>query len=236
MGRRREPVAPPVAPWVRTRLRAAPGAAAALALLVALTACLAGAYPRAVDRYEDAGLRRALRQARPEHTTVRLSAPQPDLGLPPGRRAAALRPAALERQYTKVLGTIGEPLAVDRAQSAYGVAGTVTPAVPDPWLPRPTGLPARGSLSAQSGLAAHARGRARRAPAAAPPRGGPGGPPAPPGARRAPAGGRGRPPGGPAGARAGGPPRGRAPAAAELLDGMERAGAPADLMEHLHGP
>ncbi|WP_432153020.1 FtsX-like permease family protein [Streptomyces tricolor] len=169
MGRRREPVAPPVAPWVRTRLRAAPGAAAALALLVALTACLAGAYPRAVDRYEDAGLRRALRQARPEHTTVRLSAPQPDLGLPPGRRAASLRPAALERQYAKVLGTIGEPLAVDRAQSAYGVAGTVTPAVPDPWLPRPTGLPARVSLTAQSGLAAHARVRTGRLPRAARP-------------------------------------------------------------------
>ncbi|MCE0444697.1 hypothetical protein LT493_02905 [Streptomyces tricolor] len=55
-----------------------------------------------------------------------------------------------------MLGTIGEPLAVDRAQSAYGVAGTITPAVPDPWLPRPTGLPARVSLTAQSGLAAHA--------------------------------------------------------------------------------
>ncbi|MFG3011117.1 FtsX-like permease family protein [Streptomyces cinerochromogenes] len=169
MADRAVPAARVVAPWVRTRLRAAPGAAAALALLVALTACLAGAYPRAVDRYEDAGLGRTLRQARPEHTTVRLSAPQPDLGLPPGRRAEALRPATLQRQYEKVLGAVGGPLTVDRAQSAYGVAGTVTPAVPDPWLPRPTGLPAHVSLTAQSGLAEHARVRTGRLPRAAHP-------------------------------------------------------------------
>ncbi|MEU6667581.1 FtsX-like permease family protein [Streptomyces sp. NPDC046727] len=163
------PVVRAVAPWVRTRLRAAPGAALALALLVALTACLAGAFPRAVDRYEDAGLQRALRQARPDHTTVRVSAPQPDLGLPPGRRAAAVRPGVLKRQYEKVLGTVGGPLTVDRAQSAYGVGSTVSPEVPDPWLPRPTGLPARMSLAAQSGLAEHARVRTGRLPRAARP-------------------------------------------------------------------
>ncbi|WP_225821394.1 FtsX-like permease family protein [Streptomyces naphthomycinicus] len=162
----RRPVTHTIAPWVRTRLRAAPGAAAALALLVALTACLAGAFPRAVDRYEDAGLRQALRQARPEHTTVRVSAPQPDLGLSAGQRAAAFRPAVLKRQYAKVLGTAGGPLTVDRAQSAYGVGSTVSPPVPDPWLPRPTGLPARVSLAAQSGLADHARVRTGRLPRA----------------------------------------------------------------------
>ncbi|MEV5172175.1 FtsX-like permease family protein [Streptomyces flaveolus] len=154
------------APWVRTRLRAAPGAAVALAVLVGLAACLAGAFPRAVDRYEDAGLQLTLRQARPEHTTVRVSAPQPDLGLPPERRAAALRPDVLKRQYEKVLGTVGGPLGVHRAQSAYGVTGTVSPAVPDPWLPRPTGLPAHISLAAQSGLADHARVRTGRLPGA----------------------------------------------------------------------
>ncbi|MEV7812090.1 FtsX-like permease family protein [Streptomyces flaveolus] len=157
------------APWVRTRLRAAPGAAVALAVLVGLAACLAGAFPRAVDRYEDAGLQLTLRQARPEHTTVRVSAPQPDLGLPPERRAAALRPDVLKRQYEKVLGTVGSPLGVHRAQSAYGVTGTVSPAVPDPWLPRPTGLPAHISLAAQSGLADHARVRTGRLPGAAHP-------------------------------------------------------------------
>ncbi|MEW2509032.1 FtsX-like permease family protein [Streptomyces sp. NPDC046870] len=155
-----------VAPWVRTRLRAAPGAAVALAVLVALAACLAGALPRAVDRYEDAGLRQTLREARPEHTTVRVTAPQPDPGLPPERRAAALRPGVLKRQYEKVLGTVGSPLSVRRAESAYGVAGTVSPAVPDPWLPRPTGLPAHISLAAQNGLADHARVRTGRFPRA----------------------------------------------------------------------
>ncbi|MFJ8029921.1 FtsX-like permease family protein [Streptomyces sp. NPDC096032] len=165
----RRPALHPVAPWVRTRLRAAPGAAAALALLVALTACLAGAYPRAVDRYEDAGLRTALRQARPDHTTVRVTAPQPDLGLPAGRRAEAMRPAPLERQYAKVLGAAAGPLTVDRAQSAYGVAATVSPEVPDPFLPRPSGLPARVWLVAPNGLAGHSRLRAGRLPRAARP-------------------------------------------------------------------
>jgi putative ABC transport system permease protein len=155
-----------VAPWVRTRLRAAPGAAAALALLVALTACLAGAYPRAVDRYEDAALRHALTQARPDRTTVHVQAPQPDPGLPVGQRAAALRPDALERQYEKILAATPGRLPVDRAQSMYGVAGNTSPEVPDPWLPRPTGLPPRLSLFAPSGLAGHAHVRTGRLPRA----------------------------------------------------------------------
>ncbi|MEU9476622.1 FtsX-like permease family protein [Streptomyces sp. NPDC048191] len=161
MGRRTPRV---VAPWVRTRLRAAPGAAGALALLVALAACLAGAFPRAVDRYEDAGLRRAFAQARPDRTTVEVVAPQGDTGLPAGQQAAAVRPAALERQYRKVLTVVGSPLTVDRAQSMYGVTGSVNPAVPDAFLPRPSGLPARVSLFAPSGLAAHARVSAGRMP------------------------------------------------------------------------
>ncbi|MET8806784.1 FtsX-like permease family protein [Streptomyces sp. NPDC004546] len=155
-----------VAPWVRTRLRAAPAAAGALALLVALAACLAGAFPRAVDRYEDAGLRRAFTQAQPTHTTVIVQAPAPDLGLSAGQRATAMRPAALERQYRQILPTVHSPLAVDRAQSVYGIAGGVNPEVPDAFLPRPTGLPARVSLFAPSGLADHARLHAGRMPRA----------------------------------------------------------------------
>ncbi|MFD8394094.1 ABC transporter permease, partial [Streptomyces sp. NPDC059680] len=162
----RRPVSRVLAPWVRTRLRAAPGTAAALALLVALAACLAGAFPRAVDRYEDAGLRRAAAQARPDRTTVLVQAPAPDLGLPAGQRATAVRPAALERQYRQILPTVPGPLTVDRAQSVHGVAGTVSPEVPDAFLPRPTGLPAHVSLFAPSGLAAHARLRAGRMPRA----------------------------------------------------------------------
>ncbi|TWV36145.1 FtsX-like permease family protein [Streptomyces misionensis] len=160
------PVRQVVAPWVRTRLRVAPGAAGALALLVALAACLAGAGPRAVDRYEDAGLRRAFAQARPDRTTVQVTAPQPDPGLPADRRAAALRPAALERQYASIRTAPGAPLAIDPAQSMYGVAARVNLPVPDPWLPRPSGLPAQVALFAPSGLAEHARVRTGRLPRA----------------------------------------------------------------------
>ncbi|MFF5402291.1 FtsX-like permease family protein [Streptomyces misionensis] len=155
-----------VAPWVRTRLRVAPGAAGALALLVALAACLAGAGPRAVDRYEDAGLRRAFAQAGPDRTTVQVTAPQPDPGLPAARRSAALRPAALERQYTRLRTAPDAPLAFDPAQSMYGVAAREELPVPDPWLPRPSGLPARVALYAPSGLAEHARVRTGRLPRA----------------------------------------------------------------------
>ncbi|MEU9989673.1 FtsX-like permease family protein [Streptomyces sp. NPDC048045] len=155
---------PPVAPWVRTRLRAAPGAALALALLVALTACLAAAFPRAVDRYEDAGLRHALGQARPERTTLQLSAPLPVPGSTSGDPATTLRPDVLKRQFEKLLTVLGGPLRIDAAQSSYGVATDTDPAVPDPWIPRPTGLPAHVRLAAPSGLAEHAAVRAGRLP------------------------------------------------------------------------
>ncbi|MEU5537711.1 FtsX-like permease family protein [Streptomyces sp. NPDC020362] len=155
---------PPVAPWVRTRLRAAPGAAVALALLVALTACLAAAFPRAVDRYEDAGLLRTLRQARPERTTLQVSAPLPVYGSTSGDPATTLRPEVLRRQYERLLTALGRPLSVDPAQSSYGVATDTDLAVPDPWIPRPTGLPAHVSLTARSGLAEHASIREGRLP------------------------------------------------------------------------
>ncbi|MFJ9814612.1 FtsX-like permease family protein [Streptomyces sp. NPDC101151] len=155
---------PAVAPWVRTRLRAAPGAALALALLVALTACLAGAFPRAVDRYEDAGLRHALHQAQPERTTVRVSAPPPPFGMSDDDPDTLLRPDALKRQYEKLLTTVGGSLPIDRDQSAYGVATETGSTVVDPWIPRPSGVPAQVSLVAQSGLADHARVREGRLP------------------------------------------------------------------------
>lgn len=152
------------APWIRTRLRSAPGAACALALLVALTACLAAAFPRALDRYEDAGLLRAARQAGPDRTSIQLSGPQPDFGLPQERREAALRTADLRAQYEKVRTTVGRPLVTDPAQSAYGVRAANNPAVLDSWIPRPSGLPARVFLLTQSGLAGHAGVREGRLP------------------------------------------------------------------------
>ncbi|MER5210612.1 ABC transporter permease [Streptomyces sp. NPDC002838] len=158
---------PVLAPWVRTRLRSAPGAACALALLVALTACLAAAFPRAVDRYEDAGLHRALEQNRPDEIGVQLAAPLPDLDLTQEQREEALRPGPLSRQYARALATVERPLVTDRAQSTYGVRTTRDQAVPDPWLPRPSGLPAQVALVAQQGLADHADVRTGRLPRAA---------------------------------------------------------------------
>ncbi|WP_328753242.1 ABC transporter permease [Streptomyces sp. NBC_00285] len=134
----------------------------ALALLVALTACLAAAFPRAVDRYEDAGLRRAAEQARPDRTGIQVYAPQPSLMERQGMREDDLRPDALARQYAKIRALVPRPLVLDDDQSTYGVRTVVNLPVPDPWLPQPTGKPAEMVLIAQQGLAGHSsvdRGR-----------------------------------------------------------------------------
>ncbi|MFF3729787.1 FtsX-like permease family protein [Streptomyces sp. NPDC002476] len=146
------------APWVRTRLRSAPGAALALALLVAVTACLAAAFPRAVERYEDAGLRRSVEQAPHFRSVVQLSAPAPmTVEMPQDEREELLRPATVKYDYDSILGTVRRPFVPDLGQSSYGAATSVNHEVPDPWLPRPSGLPARVALVAQAGMADHAR-------------------------------------------------------------------------------
>ncbi|MEU0943975.1 FtsX-like permease family protein [Streptomyces canus] len=164
--RKSEPeVSGPSVPWVRTRLRTAPGTAFWLALLVALTACLAAAFPRAVDRYEDSGLRRAAEQARPDRTSLEVYAPPPSVLLTPHEREDVLRPRLLARQYAKVRAEVPSALVLDPDQSTYGVRTTLDIPVPDPWLPRPTGKPAQVTLVAQAGLGAHAsiaRGRLPR--------------------------------------------------------------------------
>ncbi|MGW5124814.1 ABC transporter permease [Streptomyces sp. NPDC004069] len=152
--------------WVRVRLRTAPGAAAALALLVALTACLAAAFPRALDRYEDAGLVRAVDRATPNRTTLQVYAPQPGLQFTQREREQALRPPVMGRQQAAVLGAVERPLAADPGQSAYGVLTGKDLVVPDPWIPQPYGLPAKMRLVAQSGLAAHSSVRTGRLPRA----------------------------------------------------------------------
>ncbi|WP_128802892.1 MULTISPECIES: FtsX-like permease family protein [unclassified Streptomyces] len=157
---------PVPAPWIRTRLRAAPAAACALALLVALTATLAAAFPRAVDRYEDAGLRRAVESARPVSTTLQVSAEQPGPPRSPERREELLRPRTLGEQYTQVLAAVPGPLVVDRGQSTYGVHTMKTLEAPESWLPRPSGLPPQFTLAAQHGLAGHAAVRSGRLPRA----------------------------------------------------------------------
>ncbi|GAA3498152.1 FtsX-like permease family protein [Streptomyces prasinosporus] len=159
------------APWVRTRLRTAPGAAAALALLVAVTSFLAAALPLAIDRYDDAGLRRALETAGPDRTTVRLFAPPAGFaGEPDGQgadgREGDLRPDAMRDSHAAILAAAGRSLPLDPEQSSHGVRTTTGLPVPDPWLSRPDGLPPRLSLVAQDGLAGHARLRAGRLPGA----------------------------------------------------------------------
>ncbi|MDX3801543.1 ABC transporter permease [Streptomyces sp. AK04-3B] len=145
------------APWVRTRLRSAPGAALALALLVAVTAGLAAVFPRALERYEDAGLRHSVEQVPHFRSVVSLSAPAPLPDLPQEQREQALLPATVKRDYDSILGAVRRPLVPDPGQSSYGVVTSVNQAVPEPWLPRPSGLPARVALVAQAGLADHAR-------------------------------------------------------------------------------
>ncbi|GEC06796.1 membrane protein [Streptomyces spinoverrucosus] len=148
---------------LRTRLRAFPGTAVALALLVAVTAPLAAAFPRAVDRYGDAGLRRAVEQAAPDRTTVQLQAPPPWTDTV--REAeAALRTGPLAAAQAKVLATAKAPLVPDPAQSSYGVRTAVGLEAADTWLPRPSGMPAQLVLAAQQDLASHARLTAGRLP------------------------------------------------------------------------
>ena len=166
---RRSVHTPVLAPWVRTRLRTAPGAACALALLVMLTACLAAALPRAVDRYEDAGLRHAVERARPDSTSVSVYAAQPDPLMSQGMREDALRPGLLGAQYRKVLAAVPRPLVADPGQSAYGVRTHSPMEVPDAFIPRPNGLPAQVALAAQHDLAGHVRSVTGRLPRASEP-------------------------------------------------------------------
>ncbi|MGV9272058.1 FtsX-like permease family protein [Streptomyces griseosporeus] len=160
------------APWIRTRLRAAPVAACALALLVALTACLAAALPRAVDRYEDTALAHAAEQARPDRTTVQVYAPPPRVEADQAEDVVrSVRPGLLGEQYRKILAQVRAPLVADRDQSTYGVRTTDPLAVPEPWLPQPSGLPVRMIVAAQHDLAGHVTattGRLPRAPGAVP--------------------------------------------------------------------
>ncbi|MFF9862884.1 FtsX-like permease family protein [Streptomyces tendae] len=151
------------APWVRTRLRAAPGAAVALAVLVALTACLAAAFPRALDRYTDAGLRQAVEHTPVDESSILVTA-GPDLDAGVAHTEESVRPERLTGLYESTLDTVERPLVIDRKRSSYGVRTTETVPSPDKWLPRPDGLPAEMLLAAPQGLADHARLRSGRLP------------------------------------------------------------------------
>ncbi|WP_093800804.1 FtsX-like permease family protein [Streptomyces sp. Wb2n-11] len=152
------------APWVRTRLRAAPGPAIALTLLVLLTSALAAAFPRAVDTYEDRGLRHAVTEASAGQSVVELTSDLSDPSVDPARRDEYARPALMAEQYRRATALLPDGLRADARQSAYGVH-TIEPFVADdPWLPRPDGLPPMFSLSTQSALPEHSRLREGRLP------------------------------------------------------------------------
>nr|WP_181362179.1 ABC transporter permease [Streptomyces sp. MA5143a] len=146
-----------------TRLRAFAGTSVALALLVAVTAALAAAYPRAVDRYGDAGLRRAIEQARPDRTSVQIQAAPPWMASLK-QMESLLRAAPLAKARAEVLAAAEEPLVPDRAQSSYGVRTTVPLETSEPWLTQPVGLPAQVVLAAQQDLPSHSRLSAGRLP------------------------------------------------------------------------
>ncbi|MGA5449470.1 FtsX-like permease family protein [Streptomyces umbrinus] len=130
------------------------------------TACLAAAFPRAVERYEDAGLRRAVVDATAPRTSLQVSAPQPGTYIPQSERESAVSPASMRKAYERVLNVVERPLAVDPAQSMYGVRNVNNLEAAETWLPMPSGLPAQMSLAAQSGLAEHSRMSTGRLPRA----------------------------------------------------------------------
>ncbi|MDQ0842846.1 FtsX-like permease family protein [Streptomyces sp. V1I6] len=153
-----------VAPWVRTRLRTAPGAAAAFGVLVLLTAFLAAAFPRAVDSYENHGLRHDLSDAQPSRSVLEVSTPQPPLEMPEPAREKSLLPEHLGDAHRAMAALLPEPLRVDTAQSAYGVETAKPLEGTDRWLPRPEGASPEFSVVAQSGLETHSTVREGRLP------------------------------------------------------------------------
>ncbi|MFI5659263.1 FtsX-like permease family protein [Streptomyces sp. NPDC051684] len=147
----------PVAPWMRTRLRTAPGAAAALFLLVLLTSCLAAAFPRAVDRYEDRGVRQSLAQETPGRLAVGVTVDDPGIELTPRQRAVRVSDPVAHAAYRKIAGLLRAPLAADPRESSYGTRSVEPMTALDRRLPRIDGPLPVFTLNAQGGLADHAR-------------------------------------------------------------------------------
>ncbi|TWG03163.1 ABC transporter permease [Streptomyces brevispora] len=154
------------APWVRTRLRTAPGAACALGLLVLLTAFLAAAFPRAVDRYEDEGLRHDLAAAAPRRSMLEVSSPAPGLEVPQAAREKAVREPSVASVHRRLLAGLPDPLRADTGQSAYGLRTTNPIPAGEPWFPRPYGIDPELTYTTQSALPDHSTLREGRWPAA----------------------------------------------------------------------
>ncbi|MFH8471732.1 FtsX-like permease family protein [Streptomyces sp. NPDC018000] len=144
------------APWVRTRLRSAPGAAWALGLLVLLTSFLAAAFPRAVERYENEGLRHDIAVADPRHSVLELGAPQPDLQIPQAEREAEVREAGLASAYRAALSALPDVVRTDTAQSSYGFRTGKPIAAQESWLSRPDRIDPELTYSTLPALPDHA--------------------------------------------------------------------------------
>lgn len=147
----------PGAPWVRTRLRTAPGAAVALFLLVLLTSCLAAAFPRAVDRYEDRGVRQALARETPGQLAVGVTVDDPGIGLSPRQRAVRVSDPVAHATQRKITRLFRAPLAADPRESSYGTRSVEPMTALDRRLPRIDGPLPAFTLNAQGGLADHVR-------------------------------------------------------------------------------
>ncbi|WP_431962195.1 FtsX-like permease family protein [Actinacidiphila sp. bgisy160] len=153
------------ASWTAARLRAAPGGALALAALVLVTAFLAAALPRSVEAYEDAALRDTLRHASLPDRSVTATLDVSFAGARVGGDSPFLA-SALARNEDAFRSVVRPPLALDTAQTVYGVRNTVAAAATDPGLPRPTkNLDPRATLVSQPGFAARSRLVAGRMPA-----------------------------------------------------------------------
>ncbi|MFF0746991.1 FtsX-like permease family protein [Streptomyces sp. NPDC004111] len=151
-----------VAPWVRTRLRTAPGAAGALFALVLVTSFLAAAFPRALERYEDQGLRHQVSASSTSQRIVQVGA-QPD---PEGDVVREVSPRRMRAAMDAVLGAPAKPLVPKPGDFAYGVRVPRPLAATDRWLTwLEKATPPRFALTARSDLAAHSRFVAGRAPA-----------------------------------------------------------------------
>ncbi|MGW1841842.1 FtsX-like permease family protein [Streptomyces sp. NPDC001966] len=156
---------PASAPWVRTRLRTAPGTAWALGLLVLLTSFLAAAFPRAVERYENDGLRHDITAADPRRSVLELSAPEPELQLPTAEREAAVRDAALASVHRKARFLLPGPVVPDTVDSSYGFRTGKPIVAQERWLPRPDLVDPQLTYSTLSALPDHATLRAGKWPA-----------------------------------------------------------------------
>ncbi|WP_333766689.1 FtsX-like permease family protein [Streptomyces sp. IBSBF 2435] len=141
--------------WLRTRLRAAPLGALALAALVLVTAFLAAALPRAVDRYEDSALRRAVSGAAPRDRGLSL-ADDYRTSDDPGADDR-LAPATLDREEREFRALLHPPLRIATDEVVQGVRSGAEAEVPDPELPRTSSHAPGADLVAQAGLADHVR-------------------------------------------------------------------------------